>query len=80
MVSVVGAPEWTRALGGENGPPDDYNEFASLCGAAYLTGSVPILSKLVSNTASEFLLNIKHIGINNVVNIINNKEIASIPK
>jgi hypothetical protein len=24
MVSVVGAPAWTRALGGENGPPDDY--------------------------------------------------------
>ena len=24
MVSVVSAPEWTRAAGGENGPPDDY--------------------------------------------------------
>jgi hypothetical protein len=29
MVSVVGAPEWTRAAGGENGPPDDYNLYAS---------------------------------------------------
>lgn len=29
MVSVVGAPEWTRALGGENGPPDDYKEYAN---------------------------------------------------
>ncbi|MCP5097223.1 MAG: hypothetical protein GY943_16875 [Chloroflexi bacterium] len=28
MVSVVGAPEWTRAAGGENGPPDDYNLYA----------------------------------------------------
>ncbi len=28
MLSVVGAPEWTRAAGGENGPPDDYNEYA----------------------------------------------------
>jgi hypothetical protein len=28
MVSVVGAPEWTRAAGGHNGPPDDYNLFA----------------------------------------------------
>jgi polysaccharide biosynthesis protein PslG len=28
MVSVVGAPAWTRALGGENGPPDDYNVYA----------------------------------------------------
>lgn len=27
MVSVVGAPEWSRALGGENGPPDDYNQY-----------------------------------------------------
>jgi polysaccharide biosynthesis protein PslG len=27
MVSVVGAPEWTRALGGENGPPDDYAQY-----------------------------------------------------
>ena len=29
MLSVVGAPEWTRAAGGENGPPDDYNQFAA---------------------------------------------------
>ncbi len=28
MVSVVGAPAWTRAAGGEHGPPDDYNEYA----------------------------------------------------
>ena len=28
MVSVVGAPEWTRAAGGENGPPDNYNLYA----------------------------------------------------
>lgn len=28
MLSIVGAPEWTRAAGGENGPPDDYAEFA----------------------------------------------------
>ncbi|MCA9961012.1 MAG: cellulase family glycosylhydrolase [Anaerolineales bacterium] len=28
MLSVVGAPEWTRAAGGENGPPDDYNVYA----------------------------------------------------
>lgn len=28
MVSVVGAPAWTRAAGGENGPPDDYAEYA----------------------------------------------------
>lgn len=28
MVSVVGAPAWTRADGTENGPPDDYNQFA----------------------------------------------------
>ncbi|MDT8304884.1 MAG: hypothetical protein RRC07_03015 [Anaerolineae bacterium] len=27
MLSVVGAPEWTRALGGENGPPDDYTQY-----------------------------------------------------
>jgi polysaccharide biosynthesis protein PslG len=27
MLSVVGAPEWTRALGGENGPPDDYDQY-----------------------------------------------------
>lgn len=32
MVSVVGAPEWTRAAGGENGPPDDYNEYARFLG------------------------------------------------
>ena len=25
MVSVVSSPEWTRAAGGENGPPDDLN-------------------------------------------------------
>jgi len=29
MVSVVGAPEWTRAAGGLNGPPDDYSQYAS---------------------------------------------------
>ncbi len=28
MLSVVGAPAWTRAAGGEHGPPDDYNEYA----------------------------------------------------
>lgn len=28
MLSVVGAPAWTRAAGGENGPPDDYNQYA----------------------------------------------------
>jgi hypothetical protein len=28
MLSVVGAPAWTRAAGGENGPPHDYNEYA----------------------------------------------------
>ncbi|MBX3059370.1 MAG: cellulase family glycosylhydrolase [Anaerolineae bacterium] len=28
MLSVVGAPAWTRAAGGENGPPDDYSEYA----------------------------------------------------
>ena len=28
MVSIVGAPAWTRAAGGENGPPDDYNLYA----------------------------------------------------
>ena len=32
MVSVVGAPAWTRAAGGENGPPDDYNEYARFLG------------------------------------------------
>jgi polysaccharide biosynthesis protein PslG len=25
MLSVVGAPAWTRAAGGENGPPDDFD-------------------------------------------------------
>jgi hypothetical protein len=29
MVSVVGAPAWTRADGTENGPPDDYNQYAA---------------------------------------------------
>ncbi len=29
MVSVVGAPAWTRASGGENGPPDDYALYAA---------------------------------------------------
>jgi hypothetical protein len=29
MLSVVGAPAWTRAAGGENGPPDDYNQYAT---------------------------------------------------
>jgi hypothetical protein len=28
MFSVVGSPEWTRAAGGKNGPPDDYNHYA----------------------------------------------------
>ena len=28
MLSVVGAPAWTRASGGENGPPDDYSAYA----------------------------------------------------
>lgn len=28
LVSVVGAPAWTRADGTQNGPPDDYNQFA----------------------------------------------------
>ena len=27
MVSVVGAPVWTRAAGNENGPPDDFNQY-----------------------------------------------------
>lgn len=31
-LSVVGAPEWTRAAGGENGPPDDYSEYARFLG------------------------------------------------
>lgn len=29
MVSIVGAPAWTRAAGGENGPPDDYAQYAN---------------------------------------------------
>lgn len=29
MVSIVGAPKWTRAQGGENGPPDDYAQFTA---------------------------------------------------
>jgi hypothetical protein len=29
MLSIVGAPEWTRASGGENGPPDDYGQYAA---------------------------------------------------
>ncbi|MBK6711263.1 MAG: hypothetical protein IPG51_13155 [Chloroflexi bacterium] len=29
MVSIVGAPTWTRALGGENGPPDDYSLYTA---------------------------------------------------
>jgi hypothetical protein len=29
MFSVVGAPAWTRAAGNENGPPDDYNQYAT---------------------------------------------------
>ena len=29
MVSVVGAPAWTRASGTQNGPPDDYGDFAA---------------------------------------------------
>ncbi len=29
MFSVVGAPAWTRAIGGENGPPDDYALYAT---------------------------------------------------
>ena len=28
MLSVVSAPPWTRASGGENGPPDDFSQFA----------------------------------------------------
>ncbi|GIK56468.1 MAG: cellulase family glycosylhydrolase [Chloroflexi bacterium] len=28
MLSVVGAPAWTRAAGDENGPPDDFGEYA----------------------------------------------------
>ncbi|MFN2134517.1 MAG: hypothetical protein ACK2UK_01095 [Candidatus Promineifilaceae bacterium] len=29
LVSVVGAPAWTRADGTENGPPDDYGQYAA---------------------------------------------------
>jgi polysaccharide biosynthesis protein PslG len=29
MISIVGAPTWTRALGGENGPPDDYAQYTA---------------------------------------------------
>ncbi|KPK11444.1 MAG: hypothetical protein AMJ56_06200 [Anaerolineae bacterium SG8_19] len=29
MFSVVGAPAWTRAAGGENGPPDDYGQYTA---------------------------------------------------
>lgn len=29
MFSVVGSPAWTRAAGGENGPPDDFKEYAN---------------------------------------------------
>lgn len=29
LVSVVGAPAWSRAAGGENGPPDDYNQYVA---------------------------------------------------
>lgn len=29
MVSIVGAPAWSRADGTENGPPDDYNLYAN---------------------------------------------------
>ena len=29
MFSIVGAPAWTRAAGGENGPPDDYAHFSN---------------------------------------------------
>jgi len=32
MVSIVGSPAWTRADGGENGPPDNYNEYARFLG------------------------------------------------
>lgn len=28
MISVVSAPAWTRASGGQNGPPDDYAHYA----------------------------------------------------
>jgi hypothetical protein len=29
LFSVVGSPEWTRAAGGNNGPPDDYAQYAN---------------------------------------------------
>lgn len=29
MISVVGAPEWTRAAGNRIGPPDDFNAYAN---------------------------------------------------
>jgi hypothetical protein len=29
MFSIVGAPAWTRAAGGENGPPDDYANYTN---------------------------------------------------
>lgn len=29
MLSVVGAPEWTRAAGNHIGPPDDYSQYAA---------------------------------------------------
>jgi hypothetical protein len=29
LFSVVGSPEWTRAAGGRNGPPDDYAQYAN---------------------------------------------------
>ncbi len=32
MFSVVGAPAWTRAAGGENGPPDDYVHYTNFLG------------------------------------------------
>lgn len=28
MLSVIGAPDWTRTAGNHQGPPDDYNEYA----------------------------------------------------
>jgi hypothetical protein len=34
MFSVVGAPAWTRAAGNENGPPDDYNQYAAFLPSA----------------------------------------------
>lgn len=32
MLSVVGSPAWTRAAGGENGPPDDYVHYTNFLG------------------------------------------------